>query len=79
MRSSTRKGDNAAHFAMKKCPECLAELPLDAKVCAACGRKVGAVTAYGHARKPFDWKAYGICLLAWAGLGFYVWWAFLKN
>ncbi|MFZ2042002.1 MAG: heme exporter protein CcmD [Desulfobacterales bacterium] len=64
---------------MKKCPECLTELPLEATVCVACRRKVGEVTAYGHAKKPFDWMAYGICLLAWAILGIYVWWAFLKQ
>lgn len=79
MRFSSPKAQNTAHFAMKKCPECLTELPLEATVCVACRRKVGAVTAYGHAKKPFDWMAYGICLLAWAILGIYVWWAFLKQ
>jgi hypothetical protein len=72
------KAQNTDHFAMKKCPECLTELPIEAKVCDACRRKVGPVTPYGHAKKPFDWKAYGICLLAWSLLGIYVWWAFLK-
>ncbi|MGD8542817.1 MAG: hypothetical protein PVI39_11045 [Desulfobacteraceae bacterium] len=73
-----QKPQSSVHFTMKKCPECLTELPLEATRCEACRRKVGPVTAYGHAKKPIDWKAYGLCLLAWSALGIYVWWAFLK-
>lgn len=60
----------------KKCPECLTLLPASAKVCTGCQRKVGPVNRYGMARRPVDWKGYTICLLAWAALGIYIWWAF---
>ena len=60
----------------KKCPECYHYLPLEARRCDACGARVGKVDKYGSARRPTDWKAYLICILAWVSLGLYVRWAF---
>lgn len=42
-------------------------------------KKVGNVNKHGIAKKPFDWLAYTICLIAWMGFGFYIWWCFFKN
>lgn len=67
------------HYAIKKCPECLAQLALDTDICFSCKQKVGGVDRYGKAKKPVDWKAYTICVLAWTFLGVYVWWAFFRQ
>ncbi len=64
---------------VKRCPDCFAHIPVDAKVCTECFQKVGEPDADGLAKKPFNWKGYLSMIVAWILLGWYVWWAFLKN
>ena len=64
---------------LKKCPECLTHLPIDAKVCVACKKKVGEIDKYGMAKKPVDWLSYVECLLIWCAFCLYMWWAFFRD
>ena len=66
-------------FASKKCPHCSIYLPVNVTRCTSCKQKVGAPDKYGIAKKPVDIKAYVVAILAIAGLGYYIWWAFLKT
>jgi hypothetical protein len=72
-------GKTNTTFRTKRCADCSTELPLTAVRCTGCGRRVGPVDQQGRAKKPIDWTAYGICLLAWVAFGLFVWWAFLKD
>lgn len=54
-------------------------IPVDAKVCLVCKKRVGKITESGMARKAFDWKAYLGFVLALAAFVFYIWWAFLRE
>jgi hypothetical protein len=63
----------------KKCPECFAYLPLNAKKCDQCGKRVGEVDRLGFASKPFDWKGYILAALAIAGFAVFFWWGFLRD
>ena len=65
-------------FAYKKCYECLNEIQLDARVCFSCGQKLGPVDKNGIAKRPIDWRAYGVALLAVLCFGYYMWWAFFQ-
>jgi len=65
-------------FRLKQCPECLENMPLDARCCPSCGIRVGRVDRYGKARKGIDWIGYLLCLLSWLALILYIKWAFLK-
>ena len=60
-------------YTTKKCPACFVYLPLDAVRCDSCNAKVGEPDRNGIAKKPVNWSAYFICLLAWVGLGLYLW------
>ena len=66
-------------YSTKKCPECYTYLAADAKKCTSCGIRVGAADKSGMAKRPFNYKAYAISLVAWIALCVYVWWAFLKE
>jgi hypothetical protein len=66
-------------LSVKKCPECRTYLPLEVKKCTSCGSRVGPVDSHGMAKRPIDWGSYARCLLLWALLGVYLWWAFLKE
>ncbi len=70
---------NKHDYTTKRCPECFTYLTVDAKVCSSCKKKVGPVNKHGIAKKPFDWLTYTICLIAWLGFGFYIWWYFFKS
>jgi hypothetical protein len=63
----------------KKCPECFAYLRLDAKVCHACGKGVGAVTPVGLAEKTVDVKGYVVALVAAVVFGVFMWWGFFTD
>lgn len=78
MTTSTPKSSRPAAVS-KRCPWCLAYLPLEATVCHACKKKVGQVNRRGMAKKPVDIKAYLMAAAAVAGFGYYIWWAFLKS
>lgn len=60
----------------KKCPWCMVYLPLDAKVCHACQKRVGPVDRMGMAKKPVDVKAYVMAAVAVTLLIAYLKWAF---
>ena len=66
-------------LSVKKCPECRTYLPIEVKKCTSCGSRVGLVDRQGMAKRPIDWGAYARCLLLWALLGVYLWWAFLRG
>jgi hypothetical protein len=66
-------------FVSKKCPYCFVYLPLQAERCHSCKRKVGQADDFGMARKPVDWKAYAICLVAWVAFVYYIWRVFFKT
>jgi hypothetical protein len=74
----TTRGQKAS-LAAKRCPYCSTPLPSNAKECFACHAKVGEMDKFGLAKKPFDWKAYLLCILSIVGFGVYIWWAFFKN
>ncbi|MBS3754470.1 MAG: hypothetical protein KGY56_02090 [Desulfobacterales bacterium] len=63
-------------YLVKRCPECFATLPIDARQCFSCKAKVGKVNRHGMAERPVNWFAYLTCILAWAALIFYIKWAF---
>lgn len=63
-------------YATKRCPYCLAKMSVHATECPGCNATVGKINEHGMATKPFDWKGYIVCLLAWVGFGVYLWWAF---
>jgi len=63
----------------KRCPECSVHIPIDAVRCPDCGNRVGQVDKHGVARKAVNYKAYAEMILAFAALGFFVWWFFLKD
>jgi len=63
-------------YLVKRCPECFASLPIDATRCYSCKTRVGGVDRQGKARRPVNWYAYFTCILSWAALILYIWWAF---
>jgi hypothetical protein len=65
-------------YTSKKCYECLSELTLETRVCFSCGQKVGPADKNGIAKRPIDWKAYTVALLACLGFCYYMWWAFFQ-
>ncbi len=77
MGTTKRKRGTAPKF--KRCPECFARLPIDAKQCHACNQKVHEVNKLGLAKKPFNWIGYISAIGLWVSFGFYLWWAFFKK
>jgi len=72
--------DNVSPFTSKKCPYCENYLAIDERFCFSCNKKVGKLNIKtGIAKHPIDWISYIICILSWAYLGFYIWWAFYKR
>ena len=65
--------------ATKRCPECTVHIPIDATRCTACGKRVGPVDKHGVAQKAINYRAYAEMLIAFAALGLFVWWFFLKG
>jgi hypothetical protein len=63
----------------KKCPECFTYLPLNAKVCHACGKAVGRVTKLGLAETPTNVKGYVVACLAVLAFVIFVWWGFFTE
>ena len=69
-------GDQAAAHSSKKCPECYAYIPNDARICPSCKTRVGKRGGHGMAERSTNWKAYIICIVAWLIFALYVKWAF---
>ncbi len=63
----------------KKCPWCLAYIPMASKRCPQCQGKVGDVDKTGMAKKPTDWTAYGVAIVAIVAFGVFIWWAFFSG
>ena len=63
-------------YATKKCPDCYAHLPLNAKQCHACNAKVGNVDRLGFAEKPVDWLGYLVAGISIIVFAVFMWWAF---
>jgi hypothetical protein len=76
-RYNSRKAEN--HYATKKCPECFAHLPLNARVCPTCKSRVGDVDRLGFAEKPSDWQGYLIAAVCIAAFVIFVWWGFFRE
>ena len=66
-------------FMTKKCHNCLTSMPVDARRCPECNKKVGDVDNLGFAKKPVQWVAYITTLIWFQGFCLFVWWAFLKT
>jgi hypothetical protein len=64
--------------AFKKCPECLANLKMDADRCHECKTKVGPVGRRGIAKRPVDWLGYLLAVTFSTAIAYFIWWAFLK-
>jgi hypothetical protein len=70
---------NDSAFASKKCPYCENYLAVDDQFCFSCNKSVGKLNKNtGMAEHTVAWISYIICFLAWAFLGFYIWWAFFS-
>jgi hypothetical protein len=72
----TPEKDEKIVWRVKKCPECLAHLPLDAKRCHECNIRVGPVDRHGKAKRTINWIAYLVSAAAWVAFGYFMWWAF---
>ena len=66
-------------FMTKKCHNCLTSMPVAARRCPECKKKVGEVDKLGFAKKPVQWVAYITTLIWFQAFCFFVWWAFLKS
>ena len=66
-------------YTSKKCPYCSEHLPLDARICSSCKKKVGKVELHGMAKKTIDWRAYTLAIISWIALCVYIWWAFFRE
>ena len=70
---------NSAKYVTKKCPHCYAYMPLSAKACPGCQRKVGQVDELGFAEKPVDWLGYLIAVVLVVGFSIFMWWGFFRE
>jgi hypothetical protein len=74
------KGRRASQqFSTKKCPFCYTYLPLHAKRCTACKKRVGEVDKLGFAAKPFDWSGYVIAIASIIAFCIFMWWGFFRE
>jgi len=79
MAASDSGGEGSRGFSTKKCPYCFTYLPLYATRCDGCHKRVGAVNRLGFAAKPVDWMGYLSAIVAIAGFGVFIWWAFFRG
>jgi len=63
-------------YVSKKCPECYAYVPLEAKQCPTCKVRLGPVGKHGMAVRLTNWRGYIVCIALWLFLAIYVKWAF---
>jgi hypothetical protein len=67
-------------YSTKKCPECLTQIKLEETRCPNCNARVSEMDEKtGMAKRPFNWSAYGVSLLAWIALAVFIWVVFLKD
>ena len=74
-----RRGQTNQSYSTKKCPFCYTYLPMHAKTCTSCHKKVGDVDKLGFATKPFDWAGYLIAILSIVAFGIFMWWGFFRE
>ncbi len=79
MGNSDKKKTEKDPITFKRCPDCSANILLDATECSSCGVKVGGIDKFGKAKKPINWGAYLFTFLAWSSFLCYIWWAFFKR
>ena len=79
MAKSKRDINAEESHVIKKCPECYTYIPLDASKCPSCKARVGAVDKHGMASRYVNWGSYFMCIIAWAVLAIYVWYAFFRS
>lgn len=75
---SMHSGGTRPHVT-KKCPECMAYMPIKAQVCPSCKTSVGKINRHGMASRKTDWKGYTTAAIAWIIFFLYVWWAFFRE
>jgi hypothetical protein len=63
----------------KKCPDCFTYLPLGAKRCYSCGKRVGAVNRLGLAERPPNVSGYLMAVFAILAFAVFVWWGFFSD
>ncbi len=63
----------------KKCPYCYARVLTDATKCPECDNKIGAPDKFNMAKKPFDWMAYLLAIIALGALGWFCFWLFIQK
>ncbi len=63
-------------YTTKRCPECLADLPLDSTFCTRCKQKVGNVNNLGFAEIRSVWFSYMTLCLSLMLFGLFAWWGF---
>ena len=68
--------ENKNKYSVKLCYNCGTPLSMNAGKCYSCSHKVGEADRHGKARRPTDWIAYVVCIVAWAVFFAYIWWAF---
>lgn len=74
--NSPKDPEERREVAVKRCPDCFVNLPIDAKRCFSCNARVGGVDKHGKAKPAVDWVAYIICILSWTIFFVYIKWAF---
>ncbi len=70
---------DSAKYVTKKCPHCYVYMPLYAKACPACQRKVGQVDNRGFAEKPVYWLGNLIAVIFIVGFIIFLWWGFFRE
>ncbi|WP_373497938.1 hypothetical protein [Desulfococcus sp.] len=69
----------SGRMGVKRCPYCSTNLNKGDTRCFSCKRKVGEANKDGIAKKPFDWKGYGMSILATIAFIGFMWWAFFRK
>ena len=76
---ANQKKETGFQHATKRCPECYAYAPLQAKRCPDCNIRLGEVDRHGMAKRTVNWSSYFSAALAIGALAAYFWWAFFRK
>lgn len=79
VRLKDAKNASSTRHMTKKCQDCFAYLPLNAKKCHSCGKPVGRVNRLGLAERPPNVKGYLMALFAILAFAVFVWWGFFTD
>ena len=72
------KKSPAQRYITKKCWECFTHLPLNAKVCTSCGKRVGEIDKQGKAKRPVDIMGYLMAAVSIAIFLAVIWYGFIR-